>query len=196
MTKHEYLHELEKYLKHLPKEDYDHAMDYVIEYIDDVGEDKMDEVIAALGTPKEAATELVGGILDKQLYSEDDSKSKPTNIWKYVGVAALALLAVPIGLPLLLVALALILAGVMTAAALFAAGASVVVATFVGAIKLFVRGVLTFTVSIPGALIQLGMALVAIGLCVLLALAIFLLCTWLARMLVLLVKKIIDGRHK
>ena len=37
MTRTEYLAELEKYLKKLPRKDYQEAMDYFTEYFDEVG---------------------------------------------------------------------------------------------------------------------------------------------------------------
>ena len=37
LTKEEYLAQLKKYLKRLPKEDYNNAMDYFTEYFEDAG---------------------------------------------------------------------------------------------------------------------------------------------------------------
>ena len=59
MTRTEYLAELDKYLRKLPREDYHEAMEYYIEYFDEAGPDKESQVIDDLGSPKEAASEIL-----------------------------------------------------------------------------------------------------------------------------------------
>ena len=55
MTREEYLRQLQHYLKRLPKEDYDSAMEYFTEYFEEAGPEGEQAVIAELGTPKQAA---------------------------------------------------------------------------------------------------------------------------------------------
>ena len=55
LTKEEYLAQLKKYLKRLPKEDYNNAMDYFTEYFEDAGSEGETSLMQELGTPKEAA---------------------------------------------------------------------------------------------------------------------------------------------
>jgi len=50
MTRTEYLAELEKYLKKLPRKDYQEAMDYFTEYFDEVGPEGEAAAIADLGS--------------------------------------------------------------------------------------------------------------------------------------------------
>ncbi|MBF1707103.1 MAG: hypothetical protein HXO91_00805, partial [Streptococcus sanguinis] len=52
MTRTEYLAELEKYLKKLPRKDYEETMDYFTEYFDEVGPEGEAAAIADLGSPK------------------------------------------------------------------------------------------------------------------------------------------------
>lgn len=52
MTKVEYLAKLDRYLRKLPKDDYQEAMDYFREYFDEAGPENEEAVIAELGTPK------------------------------------------------------------------------------------------------------------------------------------------------
>lgn len=66
MTKSEYLAKLDKYLKKLPKEDYQEAMDYFREYFDEAGPENEEEVIAELGTPKEAAHDIISRLLNEK----------------------------------------------------------------------------------------------------------------------------------
>ena len=48
LTKEEYLAQLKKYLKRLPKEDYNNAMDYFTEYFEDAGSEGERKKIPAL----------------------------------------------------------------------------------------------------------------------------------------------------
>lgn len=63
LTKEEYLAQLKKYLKRLPKEDYNNAMDYFTEYFEDAGSEGETSLMQELGTPKEAASVIIGGKL-------------------------------------------------------------------------------------------------------------------------------------
>ena len=64
MTRTEYLTQLELYLKKLPAADRIEAMDYFRELFDDAGVEGEEELIASLGTPKEAAHEVLSNLLD------------------------------------------------------------------------------------------------------------------------------------
>ena len=66
MTRTEYLTQLELYLKKLPQADRIEAMDYFRELFDDAGVEGEEELIASLGTPKEAAHEVLSNLLDKK----------------------------------------------------------------------------------------------------------------------------------
>ena len=46
MTRTEYLAQLDKYLKKLPRHDYQEAMDYFVEYFDEAGPENEAQVIA------------------------------------------------------------------------------------------------------------------------------------------------------
>ena len=59
MTSGEYLKQLEKYLRKLPQSDYEDAMEYFTEYFADAGPENEQAVIKELGTPKQAAAELM-----------------------------------------------------------------------------------------------------------------------------------------
>ena len=59
MTRKEYMEQLRKYLKRLPKEDYENAIEYFSEYFDEAGPENEQQVMEELGEPKEAARELL-----------------------------------------------------------------------------------------------------------------------------------------
>ena len=67
MSKEEYLNQLHKYLRKLPKQDYDDAMDYFEEYFQETDEAGAQKLIKEMGTPKEAARELIANLLDKKM---------------------------------------------------------------------------------------------------------------------------------
>ena len=45
MTRNEYMEQLKKYLKRLPKEDYDNAIEYFSEYFDEAGSENEQQVM-------------------------------------------------------------------------------------------------------------------------------------------------------
>lgn len=103
LTKEEYLAQLKKYLKRLPKEDYNNAMDYFTEYFEDAGPEGEAALIQELGTPKEAAYEILDNLITEK------RKDPDTPIWKIIFLTFLSICAAPIGgaLALTIIALAL-----------------------------------------------------------------------------------------
>lgn len=106
LTKEEYLAQLKKYLKRLPKEDYNNAMDYFTEYFEDAGPEGEAALIQELGTPKEAAYEILDNLITEK------RKDPDTPIWKIIFLTFLSICAAPIGGALALTIIALALAGV------------------------------------------------------------------------------------
>ena len=51
MKRDEYIAQLKKYLKRLPKKEYDSAIEYFTEYFDEAGPEREQEVIQELGQP-------------------------------------------------------------------------------------------------------------------------------------------------
>ena len=107
MTRTEYLAELDKYLKRLPEVDYQEAMDYFVEYFEEAGPENEETVIAELGTPKEAANDVISTVLGKHV--TEPNKTPKTNA-TIIGIIVLSIFAAPIGLPLLLLLILLMLA--------------------------------------------------------------------------------------
>jgi len=104
MTRTDYLTQLETYLNKLPEADRIEAMDYFKELFDDAGSEGEEELIASLGTPKEAAHDEKN---DRQL----------------LHIALLALLVAPIGIPvgigILMAIIGIIIAAVSVILAFF-----------------------------------------------------------------------------
>lgn len=95
MTRTDYLIQLETYLNKLPEADRIEAMDYFKELFDDAGSEGEEELIASLGTPKEAAHDILSDLLDKKVNEAPAQK----NDRQLLHIALLALLAAPIGIP-------------------------------------------------------------------------------------------------
>lgn len=128
-TKDEYLAELSRYLHKLPQDDYESAMAYFREYFEEAGPENEAQAMRDLGTPKEAASEILQNLL------HDDNGARTLKI------AAIAMLLSPIGwLGLLfggiflVVAAAMIFAIIVSAvavdAALFYSGGCLILAAF------------------------------------------------------------------
>ncbi|EHJ51563.1 DUF1700 domain-containing protein [Streptococcus macacae] len=118
MTRTEYLKQLDKYLRRLPQEEYQEAMEHFREYFDEAGPEQEIAVIDDLGSPKEAARNILNSLLDKGLEKSLYSKNTKQIIW----IAILAISAAPIALPLIAALLVLILA-------IFAVGLSIILTT-------------------------------------------------------------------
>lgn len=134
-TKDEYLDELRRYLRKLPPDDFDSAMEYFTEYFEEAGTENEAQAIRDLGTPKEAASE----ILQNLLHDDDSARKKDTA--RTLKIAAIAMLLSPLGWLglffggiLLVVAaamsFAIIISAVAMDAALFYSGGCLILAAF------------------------------------------------------------------
>ena len=87
MSREEYLNQLHKYLRKLPRQDYEDAMEYFTEYFQETDEEGAEELMKELGTPKEAARELMANLLNKiirimkQMDRPEQNRKVPENMW-------------------------------------------------------------------------------------------------------------------
>lgn len=173
MTKEEYLTQLKKYLKRLPKEDYNNAMDYFTEYFEDAGPEGETALMQELGTPKEAAYDILDNLITEK-------RNDPgTPVWKILLLTLLVICAAPLGGSLALAVLAVLLACVvviivgilciLTFSAMF---------VIIGG-KLFIRGAIAITASLSGASLISGAGLFSIGIGILAVVAVICFCKWI-----------------
>lgn len=219
MNRETYLKELRKYLKRLPRDDYENAMEYFTEYFDDAGNDE--EAIRELGSPREAASDLLAALLNQKTGDASSStfsdasdaradgrrgrrfragdpvpeakeKSSPLSI---LLIACLAICAAPIAAPLALAALVLLMCGVVVVLCavlcIFIFSVCFVIA---GAYSL-VQGFAVASASVPAFLIISGSSLLAIGLGVLLFVAGIFFCKWLVIRLAKLIQRMLEKRR-
>lgn len=174
MNKSEYLNELRKYLKRVPKQDLDDALEYYEEYFEEAGAENEQKVIDELGTPKELAKRIIIECVDKN-FSDDyesqeisnevatsDDKNKKKNLSPWLVLAAVfALPLSPIILALIIVALVVMFAMVIALISLFVSFGAMTIAGLFTAII----GIIVLFVNPTGGLLMFGisLAIAAIG---------------------------------
>ena len=176
MTSGEYLNQLQKYLKKLPQSDYEDAMEYFTEYFADAGPEKEQAVIEELGTPKQAAAELMVNLLDRKIdereameQEEKRKEKKKTTGANVVWIAILALFAAPIGAPILISILIVLLCAALCVALLDMSVFLIAVVGVVVGVKMLLRGILAVSVSFGGFCFITGMGILLIGISILCA---------------------------
>lgn len=164
MTRTEYLAQLDNYLKKLPAKDYQEAMDYFTEYLDEVGPEGEAAAIAELGSPKEAAHEIIINLLDKKIEEDSQEASSVKNSKQIVQIAILSILAAPLAIPLLILALTLVFTFFLLISVFAFVMAVFAFAMFaIGASLIWDSLTLGMATSIPAFSLSLGMSLLALG---------------------------------
>lgn len=217
MNREQYLKKLQHYLKRLPKDDYENAMEYFIEYFDEAGEEHAAEVMQELGTPQEAAAELLSSLLREKTdfvggnassaqknggsrrYRSGDplpETSRKHSPFSIVIIVILSICAAPIAAPLAVAALALLLTGVILVFTL-------VLCVFICSAAAVIAGIYSVIMacglipsSIGGTLIIAGAGLLCTGFGILFFVAGLLFCKWLVVLLAQFIQKRIDKRRR
>lgn len=193
MTRQEYMEQLKKYLKRLPKEDYENAIEYFSEYFDEAGPQKEQQVMKELGEPKEAARELLLNLLQESVENDQDiveekaavqpeaaSGGKKRSPGKIILLAILVLCASPVSLALLVGVLAVLLAVVVTATAvIFSLGITSIAATAGGIVTVGFGATLVLK-SAAAACMMIGGGFLMTGLGILAGLLTVYICKWCA----------------
>ena len=193
MTRKEYMEQLKKYLKRLPKEDYDNAIEYFSEYFDEAGLQKEQQVMKELGEPKEAARELLLNLLQESVENDQDiveekaavqpeaaSGGKKRSPGKIILLAILVLCASPVSLALLVGVLAVLLAVVITATAvIFSLGITSIAATAGGIVTVGFGATLVLK-SAAAACMMIGGGFLMAGIGILAGVLTIYICKWCA----------------
>lgn len=166
----EYLRQLSKYLKKLPKADYDDAMEYFTEYFVETDENEAKKLMDELGTPKEAACDIISNILEKKIdeKKQADSEKKQVDsdkksVFCVLWIALLAIFALPVATPLLIsgliVMFCVLLCVVLAVLCVFLFG----VCAAIAGMAVIARAIVTVKISISSAIMLSGLGLAAIG---------------------------------
>ena len=193
MTRNDYLAKLDKYLRKLPQEDYQDSMDYFIEYFDEAGPEREAEVIAELGTPKEAAHEVISRLLDEKTTEQQPNfRNRTTIIW----IAILAILASPIALPLLLSILAIIITIVAIIFSVIVTVLALIGTLLMSGLYFIVTSFSLLSTSLASTLLALGLGLGLFGLSLLLFLILFECCKLCVKVIIFLISWLIKKGRK
>ena len=193
MTKTEYIAKLTKYLRKLPQQDYEEAIEYFMEYFEEAGPENEARVIAELGTPKEAAHEVISRLLEEKIVEDKSSlRNKTTILW----IAILAVLASPVALPILLFFLAMIVTLLMIIFAVIVTALALTFALLISGIYTFFTSFSLLSVSLASTLFGGGLGLLMFGGALLLLLISFEICKLIVKLIALLIKWLIKKGRK
>ena len=193
MTRTEYIAKLTKYLRKLPQKDYEEALEYFMEYFEEAGPENEAQVIAELGTPKEAAHEVISRLLDEKIIEEKSSlRNKTTILW----IAILAVLASPVALPILLFFLAMLLTLLVVIFAVIVTALAITFALLISGIYTFFTSFSLLNVSLASTLFGGGLGLLMFGGALLLLLISFEICKLIVKLITLLIKWLIKKGRK
>lgn len=193
MTRTEYIAKLTKYLRKLPQQDYEEAIEYFMEYFEEAGPENEARVIAELGTPKEAAHEVISRLLEEKIVEDKSSlRNKTTILW----VAILAVLASPVALPILLFFLAMIVTLLMIIFAVIVTALALTFALLISGVYTFFTSFSLLSVSLASTLFGGGLGLLIFGGALLLLLISFEICKLIVKLITLLIKWLIKKGRK
>lgn len=193
MTKTEYIAKLTKYLRKLPQQDYEEAIEYFMEYFEEAGPENEARVIAELGTPKEAAHEVISRLLEEKIVEDKSSlRNKTAILW----IAILAVLASPVALPILLFFLAMIVTLLMIIFAVIVTALALTFALLISGIYTFFTSFSLLSVSLASTLFGGGLGLLMFGGALLLLLISFEICKLIVKLITLLIKWLIKKGRK
>ena len=193
MTRTEYIAKLTKYLRKLPQQDYKEAIEYFMEYFEEAGPENEARVIAELGTPKEAAHEVISRLLEEKIVEDKSSlRNKTAILW----IAILAVLASPVALPILLFFLAMIMTLLMIIFAVIVTALALTFALLISGIYTFFTSFSLLSVSLASTLFGGGLGLLMFGGALLLLLISFEICKLIVKLITLLIKWLIKKGRK
>ncbi len=158
MNKQEYMRQLEIKLKRLPKDDFERAIEYYEEYFAEAGEEHEQKAIEDLGSPQEAADQIIKDFaLNYSKEPVKDVKSGMNALW----VGVLALFAAPLALPLMAAGIVLCFAmGIVVLSLLVALVLTAASTVLIGPFSI-IAGFMSITKSVPVFLTCVGMGLLA-----------------------------------
>ena len=193
MTRTEYIAKLTKYLRKLPQKDYEEALEYFMEYFEEAGPENEARVIAELGTPKEAAHEVISRLLEEKIVEDKSSlRNKTAILW----IAILAVLASPVALPILLFFLAMIVTLLMIIFAVIVTALALTFALLISGVYTFFTSFSLLSVSLASTLFGGGLGLLMFGGALLLLLISFEICKLIVKLITLLIKWLIKKGRK
>lgn len=184
-----YFSEFKSKISKLPHEEYEDAVNYFVEYIEDSGLESYEDICKELGTPREAASELMVGLL-----KDKNARKRNPSI---VLIAILAILSAPVSIPIFIFLITILFAIVMLIVAIFIASIAGVVGGGALAIKTIIVSIGSIGIASSGGMILFGISLIAIGLIIPTILLMVKLIQWLVQLIAKLYYRIMRrNRHE
>lgn len=165
MTREQYMQTLYRYLSHMPADELEEVRVYYHELFEEAGIGRHDMVPESFGNPKRVALEILADVDMNKGYPGDEKKPQASKgFWQRVkenwGIILLAVLAIPVGIPLILAVLGLAVGVIALVGGLIIGMGAMVVAPLV----VLVKGVL---LTAPTIFFLLGIIVLGIGLLIL-----------------------------
>jgi uncharacterized membrane protein len=193
MSREEYLRVLSRELRRLPKDEYEKAMDYYVEYFEEAGPEKEQEIIKDLGSPKDVAAQIImDAAMDRMDKPQKSMKRGLSTVWMVV----LAVCAAPIALPLAIGILAMAGGVLVTAGALLLCALLVEAGAVAAGVVAVVGGIVLLFSHPLSALTVTGMGLFMIGISILGAFVLCLLFRGMVHVIQALFRRIMRRRKK
>lgn len=184
-----YLNEFKSKISKLPHEEYEDAVNYFVEYIEDSGLESYEDICKELGTPREAASELMVGLL-----KDKNARKRNPSI---VLIAILAILSAPVSIPIFMLLIAILVSVGALIAAIFLTLVAGVVGGGALAIKTIIVSIGSIGIASSGGMILFGISLIAIGLIIPTILLMVKLIQWLVQLIAKLYYRIMRrNRHE
>ena len=197
MTRNEYMEQLKRYLRRLPKEDYENAVEYFSEYFDEAGPENEQQMMKDLGDPKEAAREVLLNLLEESVENgsaEEASRTETVKTFsekalpekkkrspgKIILLAFLVICASPVSIALLIAGLAVLAAVVLVIAAVIFSLAVTSIATIAGGIMVVGFGATLVMRSLAAACMMVGGGFLLAGDGILFGVLTVYICKWCA----------------
>lgn len=193
MSREEYLRVLSRELRRLPKDEYEKAMDYYVEYFEEAGPEKEQEIIKDLGSPKDVAAQI---IMDAAMERMDKPQKSMKRGLSTVWMVVLAVCAAPIALPLAIGILAMAGGVLVTAGALLLCALLVEAGAVAAGVVAVVGGIVLLFSHPLSALTVTGMGLFMIGISILGAFVLCLLFRGMVHVIQALFRRIMRRRKK
>ena len=193
MTKTEYMKVLSKKLRRLPTEDYERAVEYFEEYFADAGLENEQKAIEDLGTPEEAARELIMDL------AEENADKPPKTVkrgMRAIWIGILGICAAPIALPLALVFIILIACAFLVVFCVLLCIVIAGVSVAAGGIISAIAGAAVLFQSFADGICNLGFGLGCFGAGLLFTYGSILLFGWTVRKLSVFLGQITKGGRK
>lgn len=197
MTRNEYMEQLKRYLRRLPKEDYENAVEYFSEYFDEAGPENEQQMMKDLGDPKEAAREVLLNLLEESVENgsaEEASRTETVKTFsekalpekkkrspgKIILLAFLVICASPVSIALLIAGLAVLAAVVLVIAAVIFSLAVTSIATIAGGFMVVGFGATLVMRSLAAACMMVGGGFLLAGAGILFGVLTVYICKWCA----------------